>query len=447
MLHCNGEAIVSHPSWTPARCGAVQLTNAYQVWTNMRNSFAWLTVAMSLLLAIPMSTNSIGQDQPLSTIESSGRSSELKLGASNEKALGSQANPDATLSNAWSLIARNFSPPDQFKERFGDYRSPLRFDDGREVTEAEQWVVRREEIRHYWATKTGKWPPLITDPKLEVLDTTHRENFQQSKVRFLWMPGEVTTGYLLIPDGAAPKPAVISVYYEPETAIGLGKPYRDFALQLARRGFVALSIGTTDATAKKSYALYYPSIENAEVEPLSMLGYAAANAWHVLASRPEVDSKRIGIVGHSFGGKWAMFGSCLFDKFACAAWSDPGIVFDDQRGSVNYWEPWYLGYHPQPWRTRGLVTQDNPARGAYPILRSEGHDLHELHALMAPRPFLVSGGAEDPPERWLALNHTIAVNKLLGYTDRVAMTNRREHTPDEQSNAQIYAFFEHFLGK
>src|SRR5210317_749203 len=101
-----------------------------------------------------------------------------------------------------------------------------------------------------------------------------------------------------------------------------------------------------------------------------MLGYAAANAWHVLADRPEVDSKRIGIVGHSFGGKWAMFGACLFDKFACAAWSDPGIVFDT-RPSVNYWEPWYLVYHPKPWRKRGVVTPENPARGLYPRLISE----------------------------------------------------------------------------
>jgi hypothetical protein len=64
---------------------------------------------------------------------------------------------------------------------------------------------------------------------------------------------------------------------------------------------------------------------------------------------------------------------------------------------------------------------------------------------MAPRPFLVSGGAEDPPKRWKALNHTIAVNKLLGYTNRVAMTNRDSHEPTAESNAQIYLFFEHFL--
>jgi len=64
---------------------------------------------------------------------------------------------------------------------------------------------------------------------------------------------------------------------------------------------------------------------------------------------------------------------------------------------------------------------------------------------MAPRPFLVSGGSEDTPARWPALNHSIAVNQLLGYTNRVAMTNRKDHTPTPESNEVIYLFFEHFL--
>ena len=273
-----------------------------------------------------------------------------------------------------------------------------------------------------------------------------RDNFQQLTVRFLWTPKQHTTGYLLIPEGKGKRPAVLSVFYEPETAIGLGKPDRDFALQLARRGFVTLSIGTTEATEAKTYALYHPDLDHAQVQPLSMLGYAAANAWYVLAARPEVDEDRIGIVGHSFGGKWAMFASCLFDKFACAAWSDPGIVFDDTRPSINYWEPWYLGYHPRPWRQRGLITENNPARGLYPQLRRQGHDLHELHALMAPRPFLVSGGSEDPPQRWQPLNRVREVYRLLGHEQRVGMTNRPEHSPNAASNGAIYDFFEAFLG-
>ena len=61
-----------------------------------------------------------------------------------------------------------------------------------------------------------------------------------------------------------------------------------------------------------------------------------------------------------------------------------------------------------------MLSERNPRIGAYSQLVEAGRDLHELHALIAPRPFLVSGGSEDPPERWKALNHAIAVNALLG---------------------------------
>lgn len=346
---------------------------------------------------------------------------------------------------SWESIRAYFAPPPAWRSNFGQYTSPLRFSDGSVAQTPDDWSRRRTEILAQWQQLLGKWPPLISDPSVEILETRRNANMAQHQVRFLWTPTEKTTGYLLIPDGDGPHPAVVVVYYEPETAIGLGKPHRDFAIQLARRGFVTLAIGTTEATTAKTYALYYPNIDNAEVAPLSMLGYAAANAWHVLAARSEVDSNRIGIVGHSFGGKWAMFASCLFDKFACAAWSDPGIVFDESRSSVNYWEPWYLGYHPRPWRKRGMMTAENPARGLYTKLIAAGHDLHELHALMAPRPFLVSGGSEDPLRRWEALNHAVEVNRILGRDNRVAMTNRPDHSPNADSNDVIYAFFEHFL--
>ncbi len=344
-------------------------------------------------------------------------------------------------------LDRALTVPEKFVSDFGAFRSPLKFNDGTLVNSSEDWTKRRAEIFSDWENLLGKWPALIESPEIRFLSSTHRENFTQKKIQFQWMPGTWTTAYLLIPDGIQKRerrPAVLTVYYEPETAIGLNGENRDFAYQLTKRGFVTLSIGTTEATAAKTYSLYWPSIDDAKVQPLSMLAYAAANAWYVLAEQPQVDSERIGVTGHSFGGKWSMFAACLFDKFACVATSDPGIVFSD-RPSVNYWEPWYLGWHPKPWRKRSVITTKNPARGLYPELIKEGRDLHELHALLAPRPFLVSGGSEDSPEQWRALNHLIRINDLLGYQNRVGMTNRPKHSPTPESNAVIYAFFEHFL--
>ena len=344
-------------------------------------------------------------------------------------------------------LAPFFEPPARYRNVYGDYRSPLLFCNGDTVRTAGDWQRRRAEIKDRWMELMGQWPAVITGQTFEFVDTLRREDFTQYRVRFYWTPGERTEGYLLVPGGKGKKPAVVTVYYEPETAIGRGETKnRDFAYQLTKRGFVTLSLGTTQTTRDKTYSIYYPSIENAALQPLSALAYAAANAWEALARTDGVDSTRIGIVGHSYGGKWAMFASCLCDKFACAAWGDPGIVFDETKGGyINYWEPWYLGYYPPPWTNTWSDGGPAAARGVYPRLRREGYDLHELHALMAPRPFLVSGGYSDGPERWIALNHTVAVNRLLGYAGRVAMTNRAEHDPDPQSNRTICDFFEYFL--
>lgn len=336
-------------------------------------------------------------------------------------------------------LAPYFHPPTELAGDMGDFRNPLKFYDGRPVKTIEDWQARRQEILSTWHAMMGQWPPLIEKPFIEYLAKEELDTLTRQKVRVEIAPGRRTIdGYLMIPKGNGPFPAVIVVYYDPETGAGLGKELRDFGLQLARRGIAALSIGM-------QASLYYPSREHAELQPLSALAYAAANSYNALATLPEIDPKRVGITGHSYGGKWAMFASCLYDKFACAVWSDGGIVFDESRPNVNYWEPWYLGYELGFTRKPGVPSNENPRTGAYKMMIEKGFDLHELHALMAPRPFLVSGGSEDRLERWKALNHAVAVNEFLGYQNRIAMTSREGHSPTPESNEILYQFFEHFL--
>jgi len=346
-----------------------------------------------------------------------------------------------TGAHAASLADPIFTPPAQFANDTNGFRSPFLFNDGHSVTTAAEWTARRAEILQDWHKIMGSWPALIVHPRVEYLDRTNRENFVQHRVLVEVADGLMLAGYLLVPTNQSPMPAALIPFYEPETSIGLGKPLLDFGYQLARRGFVTLSIGSPGGDAWK------PKTGIARCQPLSFLAYVAANCHSALAEQSKVDPKRIGIVGHSYGGKWALFGSCLYEKFACAVWSDPGIVWDESRPNVNYWEPWYLGYDPQVTRKPGVPTSENPRTGAYEELVAAGHDLPELQALMAPRPFLVSGGSEDPPERWRALNHAVAVNRLLGVENRVAMTNRKTHTPTPESNEQIYRFFEMCLLK
>lgn len=405
----------------------------------LRLVIAWAIVGAAgqicgLAASTPASQSALtqGPETPLSSFRGPGQTAAQRT----ERADGVSA-----LRTAWEIIAPWFQPPAGLGTPSSRYRSPLVFYDGTAVESAADWPRRRAEILREWHGLMGPWPALIVKPRLEVIREQPREGLSQRRVRLEIAPSQTGEGWLLIPPGEGPFPAVLVVYYEPETSVGLGKQAgRDFGLQLARRGFVTLSIGTPGGNA------WQPDIGVAHCQPLSFHAYVAANCWQALADLREVDPTRVGVVGHSYGGKWALFAAALWDKFAAVAVSDPGVVFDEARPNVNYWEPWYLGFDPATRRPKaGLPAPDNPRTGAYRTMIERGRDLHELHALIAPRPFLVSGGSEDPPERWRALGHAVAVNRLLGFTNRVAMTNREGHTPTDTSNAQLGAFFEHFL--
>ena len=340
----------------------------------------------------------------------------------------------------------SFQPPAEFAGKLGSFRSPLIFNDGSLAKNPADWSRRRAEILQYWHGAMGSWPPSLEMPVLTVIREERGEGFARRRVSLEVAPGQRQQGWLLVPDGAGPFPAVLVVYYDPETSVGLAPPekgaHRDYGLQLVKRGFVTLSIGTPGGNAWK------PELGSAACQPLSFHAYVAANAWRAMAAQPGIDPKRIGIVGHSYGGKWALFGAALWDKFAAVAVSDPGIVWDEARPNINYWEPWYLGLDParSEQRKPGVPSETNPRTGPYSRLIADGRDLTDIHALICPRPFLVSGGSEDPPVRWTALNHSLAVNQLLGIAEpRAGMTNRKDHTPDESANGVLCAFFDHFL--
>ena len=170
-------------------------------------------------------------------------------------AAGSVASAQPANSGAWPLIAPFFQPPAAFSNQFGSYRSPLLFTDGSRVRLAEDWSRRRAEIRREWMELMGPWPPIIEKPKVEILQTSRRGNFTQHRVQLEIAPQQTGEGWLLVPEGKGPFPAVLVVFYEPETSVGLNtNQFRDFGYQLARRGFVTLNIGTPELDRISSVA-------------------------------------------------------------------------------------------------------------------------------------------------------------------------------------------------
>ena len=109
----------------------------------------------------------------------------------------------------------------------------------------------------------GPWPELLARPSLELSERQDREGVTQYRVAVEIVAGVMEPGYLLLPPERfqGPRPAVLVPFYAAEVSVNYAGPrplsgqaaryfkdgppvHRDFALQLARRGFVTLAIGT-----------------------------------------------------------------------------------------------------------------------------------------------------------------------------------------------------------
>jgi dienelactone hydrolase len=275
--------------------------------------------------------------------------------------------PQSREKELWEKLEPSFKPLPEFKDDFGKLPSLLKFADGREVKTADDWKQRRAEILATWTKLLGPWPPLVENPVVQEQFKEEVEDFTRHRLEIEIGPGRKTFAYLLRPKGPGPFAAIVDVFYYPEDGAGMKADKRqqnDFGYQAVKRGLIALCVGQNPTSPRPNADLYFPTWDKAQLQPLSWLAYVAANAHTVLSQRKDVDPKRIGVVGHSYGGKWALFAGALYEKFAAVCISDPGIVFDEARGNVNYWEPWYLGTTrdgvPRPRRADGEKRPNGP---------------------------------------------------------------------------------------
>ena len=140
-------------------------------------------------------------------------------------------------------------------------------------------------------------------PEVAILEESPFPEFIRKKLTFASGDGDLVPAYLFIPrKGKGRRPAALCLHQT--TAIGKaepaglgGKPNLHYALELAERGFVTL-------------APDYPGYGDYKIDAYAM-GYVSATmkgirnhrrAVDLLVSMSDVDSRRIGVIGHSLGG-------------------------------------------------------------------------------------------------------------------------------------------------
>ena len=214
-------------------------------------------------------------------------------------------------------------------------------------------------------------------------------------------------------------PAVVVPFYYPEAMLGFdpetGEKLPNFEKismlkDLANRGFIAASADSYHLTYLKDCDL-----PRSEFSRWRLAGEALQRDWpewtgigklvadtrlvvDLLADDSRVDAGRIGIIGHSLGGKMAFYTGCLDPRIKVIVTSDWGIVWD----STNWKDTWYWGDRVE-------------------AMKAAGHSHAELLDFAGGKPFMLIAGLYDGvpaqdvlaraaayrshPERAVLLNH------------------------------------------
>jgi dienelactone hydrolase len=311
-----------------------------------------------------------------------------------------------------------------------------------EVKTVADWEIRR---RHIVANMQLAMGPLPDRSRLAPLETRELESVKvgdvlRRKIEYTTEPGNRLRAYLFIPPraGSHKLPAVLCLHQTTkigkEEPAGLGgNPNLHYALHLAQRGYITL-------------APDYPSFGEREYDFAEKYGYLSGTMkaiWDnmrgidLLEGLDEVDSERIGCIGHSLGGHNTMF-TAVFDTRIKALVSNCGFT-----RFHKYYEGKLAGWTSARYMPRiASVYENSPDRVPF--------DFTEIVAAFAPRAFLASSPVRDSNFEVSGVRETMAaampIYKLYGKPDNLqANYPESEHDFPAEAREVAYRFFDRHL--
>ncbi|HHW09518.1 MAG TPA: hypothetical protein GXX29_06050 [Firmicutes bacterium] len=327
-------------------------------------------------------------------------------------------------------------------------------DDGQAITTPAAWEQRKAELMAAWHQYLGSAPFSADSLTPAVRRTTEQDiGFGTAEVVYLQTePGYWEQCLLMIPkmpaagDPGRRLPAMVVFYYDIDTPAGIymgsprwkgSDPTRAYAQALVQRGYVVLvqrwfcegyiSTFKFEAQGPSLSGRYAQAVARFKsVAPfwkgLGRVVWDAGRCVDFLQTLPMVDPGRIGCMGHSLGGKMALYAGAFDPRFQVVISSDLGIGL-----SFSNWEdPWYLGPEAK--------------KPGFPL------DHHQLLAFIAPRPYLLIAGQYDGEKSWPYINSAQDVYRLYGAAERIGMINHATgHAPTLEALALAYAWCDRYL--
>ncbi len=285
--------------------------------------------------------------------------------------------------------------------------------DGRAITTVAGWHDHRERVKErlqQWVV--GRFPPAPDHLRAEVLSEQRDETGTlQRDVVLHFGPDEraVLRIWLFIPPTQANERAPVFLTQA---------SHRDWALIAVRRGYMAcVYAGADSADDTDSFVTAYPGYDWTR---LMRRAWAGSRCIDYLQTLPQVCMDQIAITGHSRNGKQALMTTAFDDRISLVISSSSGAGgalsardFSEQHFGegieliTRRFPEWF---HP---RMRFFVGREDKL----PV------DMHDLVAMAAPRPCLLSIALNDAVESSWAMQQTyLAVQKvyeLHGVPDRL----------------------------
>jgi hypothetical protein len=298
-----------------------------------------------------------------------------------------------------------------------------RGDESLPVRTTDDWLERRAEILAGMQAVMGRLPgderrcPLAMEVKEEVDCGRYVRRF----ITYASEPGSRVPAYLLIPKAALRgdgrrAPAVLCLHGTDNVVghgvvVGLGgKPNRQYASELAERGYVAL------APSYPLLAKYQPDLRALGWESGTLKAvWDNIRGLDLLDSLPYVEPGRFGAIGHSLGGHNAVY-TAVFDGRIKAVASSCGLdsFLDYYGGDEKVWRP------EKGWTQTRYMPRLAGYRGRLPDIP---FDFHELIGALAPRHVLIIASLKDDNFRAESVDRIVAaasrVYGLYGHPERL----------------------------
>ncbi|MBL8229103.1 MAG: acetylxylan esterase [Bryobacterales bacterium] len=289
---------------------------------------------------------------------------------------------------------KDFDPVAWTQQRYAQAPMKLRFQAG-SAKQAEAW---QKKLRPKVAELVG----LAALDKSEALDakileTREFPGYRREKFVFTSRPGLGVLGYILTPkNGQSQHPAVICLPGHGrgvDDIVGIDDKGRDrtdkagyqhdFAIQVVEKGMTAVAIEQMAFGCRRDARTSKGGLGRSACQPTAgaalllgetMIGWRVRDVMRTidyLETRPDIDSKRIGVTGISGGGTITVFSAALEPRIRAAFASGYLNTFRDSIFSIAH-------------------CIDNYVPG---IL--EWAEMHDVAGLIAPRPFFAESGTKD----------------------------------------------------